>query len=311
MKRRGFTLIELLVVIAIIAVLIALLLPAVQAAREAARRIQCTNNLKQIGLAFHNYEQTNGGFPPARFVGGGTGGGSPSFVYSGWPVCLLPFIEQATITSAYNFTAPHYNLANQTAVLTRLNVFVCPSSPNSSRTVRLSTGPTVASYVTPEVRGAPGDYYVRFGNVTNSAGFAAPAALDSNLQTPLANFTDGLSNTVLVSEITSRPDLYRRRSLQTDPATGGTALTNQPGWASWSSPQALRLMGYLQDGAGEGAFACIVNCANQQGLYSFHPSLALVLLGDGHARAISETAAVDLVFAVHTRSGGEIVSGDW
>src|SRR3954447_15007821 len=103
-SRRGFTLIELLVVIAIIGVLIALLLPAVQAAREAARRAQCTNNLKQIALAMHNYHDTVGSFPP-----GGISGGDPNGWWSGgwwpWTVFILPAMEQGTLYNAINFSA--------------------------------------------------------------------------------------------------------------------------------------------------------------------------------------------------------------
>lgn len=80
---------------------------------------------------------------------------------------------------------------------------------------------------------------------------------------------------------------------------------------AWSSPQALGFKGYRQDGTGEGSFACIVNCGNQQGISSFHPSVAMTLLGDGSVRALSETSQVDLVFALHTRSGGEIITGQW
>lgn len=161
----------------------------------------------------------------------------------------------------------------------------------------------------PPVYGAPGDYSVRFGNLTNSAGLVAPAALNSNQEAPLATITDGLSNTVLVSEISARPELHLRRTKQADPATGGSALTGQPGWAAWSGPQALGLKGYFQDGKGEGSFACIVNCSNQQGISSLHPAASLLLYGDGSVRPISETALVDIVFALHTRSGGEIIPG--
>ena len=128
MGRRGFTLIELLVVIAIIAVLIALLLPAVQAAREAARRLQCVNNLKQIGLAFMNYVSSQGSLPP-------TGTVSPSGIplqtmgNFGMKTRLLPYIEQTplynTMNMSFNGEAP--NGQNDTILITKLNAFVCPS----------------------------------------------------------------------------------------------------------------------------------------------------------------------------------------
>src|SRR3954467_12234709 len=111
MRRRGFTLIELLVVIAIIAVLIALLLPAVQAAREAARRIQCVNNLKQIGLAIHNYHSAAGSFPmgitmaPSSSLTGGATGGPDYASWNGWSAqaLMLPFLEQGPLYNGCNF----------------------------------------------------------------------------------------------------------------------------------------------------------------------------------------------------------------
>src|SRR6266481_1980591 len=128
-NRAGFTLIELLVVIAIIAVLIALLLPAVQAAREAARRIQCTNNLKQIGLALHNYESTNTVFPPGRINTYVAGNGHCWGAYSQ----MLPFVEQQAIFNTMNFSMnpdPDYTttsaVVNMTAAFTTVNMFMCP-----------------------------------------------------------------------------------------------------------------------------------------------------------------------------------------
>ncbi len=130
MRRRGFTLIELLVVIAIIAVLIALLLPAVQAAREAARRSQCVNNLKQLGLALANYESSNGCFPP---TGSDDPGDGLDNDFSS-KARLLPFMEQSTIYNALNQT--YYGVSiknpstNTTAVCASINTFLCPSDAN-------------------------------------------------------------------------------------------------------------------------------------------------------------------------------------
>ena len=123
---RGFTLIELLVVIAIIGVLIALLLPAVQAAREAARRIQCGNNLKQVGLALHNYHDAVGSLPPGLLSKPGPDGDNTGPGW-GWAAMILPQIEQAAVANAINFGLPIEAPANQTARLTKINMFVCPS----------------------------------------------------------------------------------------------------------------------------------------------------------------------------------------
>src|SRR4051794_21890252 len=126
MRRRGFTLIELLVVIAIIAVLIALLLPAVQAAREAARRAQCVNNLKQIGLALHNYHDTVGSFPP-----GGQSAPSYAGTWFNWLTSILPQIEQMPLYNATNFSRQIYQAENTTVSLTMITAYLCPSDSSN------------------------------------------------------------------------------------------------------------------------------------------------------------------------------------
>jgi prepilin-type N-terminal cleavage/methylation domain-containing protein/prepilin-type processing-associated H-X9-DG protein len=133
-RRRGFTLIELLVVIAIIAVLIALLLPAVQAAREAARRAQCVNNMKQIGLALHNYQQVNDSFPPGCYMSRNSAGALVSNVDFSAHARLLGYLEQQVLYNAANFALGCYNdtlceEVNGTVTETRISAFLCPSSP--------------------------------------------------------------------------------------------------------------------------------------------------------------------------------------
>src|SRR4051812_5647909 len=141
MRRRGFTLIELLVVIAIIAVLIALLLPAVQAAREAARRAQCVNNLKQLGLAMHNYHDTVGTFPIGAMgvrslaSGGKYPDGTPvGNARRTWAFMILPYIEQGTMSNAINFSIIMNDPINRTVTMTVVKSFVCPTDPNGGIT---------------------------------------------------------------------------------------------------------------------------------------------------------------------------------
>ena len=151
-QRSGFTLIELLVVIAIIAVLIALLLPAVQAAREAARRTQCVNNLKQLGLALHNYNGSYGSFPIDRSVFVASTPGPTPYAYSAFAM-LLPYIEQTPLYSSINFNLPSgttYQAGNTTALATVVAGFLCPSDPQqvpageAGSDYRFSEGTTIA-----------------------------------------------------------------------------------------------------------------------------------------------------------------------
>jgi prepilin-type N-terminal cleavage/methylation domain-containing protein/prepilin-type processing-associated H-X9-DG protein len=207
MKRRGFTLIELLVVIAIIAVLIALLLPAVQAAREAARRAQCVNNLKQIGLALHNYLSSYDCFPPgaypARLATGAMGGNN-----SGWSAQtrLLPAFEQQALYNAANFAVAGFadqsggNIMNTTVTATRISTFICPSdSPPTYNLSQQDIG--VQGY-------APGNSY--FGSIgssldwlatnANSAPNGVFAYMTTQRPISLAGITDGTSNTIAFGE---------------------------------------------------------------------------------------------------------------
>jgi prepilin-type N-terminal cleavage/methylation domain-containing protein/prepilin-type processing-associated H-X9-DG protein len=208
-SRRGFTLIELLVVIAIIAVLIALLLPAVQSAREAARRIQCTNNLKQLGIALHNYHDNFGTFPIGRqginrppgdrgYPGDPTGGNHRRT----WALSLLPFIEQGALFNAVNFSATYWQPSMITIIDTSVNVYMCPSDPNVSQERLGGLAQRAANYM---VNWGNATYYQDAYNnpYSGPAGvvvFAgAPFALDKAFG--LATLTDGSSNTLLMSEV--------------------------------------------------------------------------------------------------------------
>jgi prepilin-type N-terminal cleavage/methylation domain-containing protein/prepilin-type processing-associated H-X9-DG protein len=220
LPRRGFTLIELLVVIAIIAVLIALLLPAVQSAREAARRIQCVNNLKQLALASHNYHDVNLCFPSGGFkmrseeINGPCAGNHQSSYY----IALLSFFEQSPVANAWNFSVPYQTYENSTVTQTGLSAIWCPSDPAASEIM----GQFRATYSV-----APNQYDMRYHSYKGCAGtffavsrYTSPgctAAIDPvndfgprkaaatgvihlYSSTPIGAITDGTSNTMLIGE---------------------------------------------------------------------------------------------------------------
>ena len=219
--RRGFTLIELLVVIAIIAVLIALLLPAVQAAREAARRAQCTNNLKQIALAANNYESANGCFPGGSYTGLVN---NPKFHFQENFSCfvrMLPFTEQSAMYNAVNFNWGYANWPNMTVSGLRLSVLTCPSDPMNApvplRTV--SSGTTIPgwNFGVNFAEGIPDSFYTQaftsyaanmgtfpvnyqlsFNNPAEFAQLNGVIYNDSSVK--IAAITDGTSNTFLFGE---------------------------------------------------------------------------------------------------------------
>ncbi len=184
-SRRGFTLIELLVVIAIIAVLVGLLVPAVQKVRESANRMKCANNLKQLGLALHNYEGTNGSFPPVCTISQS----AQSTSYSAQAL-ILPFIEQDNLNKLIDFSKP---FTTQVAVSgVRVPVFLCPSE------IKDRPDTSVAGIVHYPINYAVGSgTWFQFDPVSGSSGNGAFAV---NRRMKIADFPDGLSNTVGISE---------------------------------------------------------------------------------------------------------------
>ena len=313
-KRSAFTLVELLVVIAIIGVLMALLLPAVQAAREAAKRSSCENNLKQIGLAFHNYADANKGWPGSRTFSAG----SPSNPSRGWVIDLLPFIESEPLRKAYRYDREFYQPENQPVVSTPVSFMQCPSSPDQNRILPLTL--TVSGVSNNYGSAAAGDYWVhhrgvrRFDGVTKSVPLSSGPG-SSNTLNSLGLVTDGLSQTILVVEMAMKPQKWILGVRQADPTGDVFNGAAAPGWAycvstppSVFSADGLTSWGVVGAGtATESQYPCAVNC-NNSGVYAFHPAGANSLFCDGSVHFLSTKLSSNVFLALCSCDGDEIIS---
>jgi prepilin-type N-terminal cleavage/methylation domain-containing protein/prepilin-type processing-associated H-X9-DG protein len=317
-RPLGFTLIELLVVIAIIAVLIALLLPAVQQVREAARLLQCKNNLKQIALAIHNYYDSNNCFPAAR------PSSSPKY---GHIVPLLPFLEQGTLANAFNVSVSlgFADAANQTAANTRMSVLWCPSNPvNKPSQLRQNstTGKAYGAFISNadgSIRtGWTTDYWVNHAISAPTyaliGGSTAPDPILAGTAPTIPMVTDGLSNTTLSLEHAGYDVHYVKGVGMPMPSTDLTL--DQPGvWGVWPSWCAFMVQGYSNltpgtypvSGLTPAGTACAINCNNGEGVFAFHPAGANAAMGDGSVRVLSQTMSVATLMYLVSRNGAEII----
>lgn len=336
MCRRGFTLIELLVVIAIIAVLIALLLPAVQAAREAARRIQCTNNLKQMGLGLHNYESVAGAFPPSNVV---QGSGNTVTWRGGFSVHarILPFMEQGVAFNSINFIFNHLSGENTTVVTLAMSTFVCPSDINKDARTPFPafTGLNATASVTSYGVNA-GDWFLWNGfNAPDSRGAFLP-----NKSRRIADFTDGTSNTLLASDV----KVYNPLCGPSSPIPAGMTPTNIPSpnvdpnsvagyatcnpgkghtfWADGNSHETSMTTAWtpnkvIRNTAGVGDLDYETRLVVSGGptyaaltARSYHPGGVNALFGDGSVRFIKSSVDGNTWRSLGTVQGGEIISSD-
>jgi prepilin-type N-terminal cleavage/methylation domain-containing protein len=302
-RRRAFTLVELLVVIAIIGILVALLLPAVQQAREAARRTQCKNNLKQIGLAMHNYDGTHRVFPPSSTSGfgrgvwnyPGSGPADPRIHLHSFASLILPYLEAANLKDQINYNVSALDTANRTIASQVLPFYRCPSYAGQMFS-------TDGLYVTRvgfnrfAIRN-----YVAVGAKTVvglSGAVAAEGVMFPGSSTTFRDITDGTSNTIMIAE--TKEDKAAVWIDGTSASVAARWLGSPPTFAGHTV--SINYQPYFPGGL-------FPNSIGQNwGPSSYHEGGAQHLLCDGSVRFLGETMDVLVYDALTSRNGGEVVS---
>jgi prepilin-type N-terminal cleavage/methylation domain-containing protein/prepilin-type processing-associated H-X9-DG protein len=330
MRRNGFTLIELLVVISIIAVLIALLLPAVQSAREAARRAQCINNLKQIALGMHNYHDSTGGFPPGGISNGNPLGWWTGFYWS-WAFFVLPQVEQAPLYNASNYLMDQMDISNITTYQTIIASYLCPSDDTKKLFTNLQGLTSSNNDINFDTiyTGAVTNYVASWGDMKTASpwdsysGEIGPASwgcdnkfrglygeCSNGAVSSINACTDGTSNTFIAGE--NSP--YYNGSLCWVNGDGVYASTVIP--LNWLTNLqdgqrdvdgticSIQYLGSLQ------APHCFRNQTYNYGFKSKHPGGANFAMADGSVRFIKQTIDPRTYNALASRAGGEITSSN-
>ena len=271
---RAFTLVEVLVVITIVAILAWLLLPAIQAAREAARRIQCTSRLRQIGLAITQYEMTHRSYPPSSIQ-------SPR--RHNLLTFLLPQLEQQPVHDAYNWLVDWDHLANRSAIEVNLAGFRCPTAPNPSPF--RSDFAACTNLVSPARRMLVTEQQIEPRRDWRSI-------LQRTRSTSLM-VRDGLSNSMLLFEDGGRPDRWVEGRRESGVVTGAAWADNR---SSFEIHHRCRN-------------ASMLNCSNDNEIYSFHPGAANFVFGDSSVRFLAKSIAPEPFVSLFTRNAGDLPGG--
>jgi prepilin-type N-terminal cleavage/methylation domain-containing protein/prepilin-type processing-associated H-X9-DG protein len=322
-RRHAFTLVELLVVIVIIGALMALLLPGLQSAREASRSTRCQNNLKQLGLACLSYQNVHGGLPPAsifpKYLSNPSSLGDAARI--GWVWLVLPYLEQQNLADQYAFDRVWFDPSLQPLVTTRLSVMECPSNPVAGN-IFSGSGTDPVSGASVAFQAAACDYFVTVSlnssattlgwtprqdekyTSVNGGIYDYQGAMQDDMTTRTSEITDGSSNTIVISEMSGRPHAY-----MTGRVLNPNVADKTYGFGAWAHNNKHTVKTYTYDGQVSPG-PCPINCSNQMGIYSFHPSGANALFADGSVHFIAQTIDLFAFFNLVARADGDVIPGD-
>lgn len=299
-RCSGFTLIELMVVIAVISLLIAILLPAVQQAREAARRTQCLNHLKQTGIALHNYHDVHRTFPPASIRPVGFADNGRDNPRSTWAIAILPMMEKANLFQQFDPRLNSTDRVNQDVTLAIVTAYRCPSDPGTNSVFE----PVLTSIF------SRGNYAANFGAASWGERFWKDpkyrGVMGQNTAVRLSGVTDGASTTVCVAEIVAHPSRRDNRGAWAFPAPGASSvgLDCDQKCQGINGDPVNEWIPYCDPAGGPSCHAQNSEESNA-GPRSVHPGIANVLMCDGSARNFSQTMDVLVIRRLFACADGE------